>query len=309
MADPAATGYMEPQDTTGQYGRFDFATDQKLARVRTLTLVKVYFVTTINEVVGTGTVDVQPLVNMVDGNAANSTEHGVVFQIPYVRLQSSTNAIICDPQEGDIGLALICDRDTSGVRNAKGFADPGSRRRFDFADGIYLGSILTTTPTQYLRFIQDGGIQIADNLNNSIIINASGVSVVDKYGNNLILNANGVAMNDQFGHSFFSDANGAAMRDTAGNQVVVNSAANSVSMTDATGNTLGVGAAGVNGNGGGVNFSTVGGVMFITGDLNVSGTIFSPTVSATTVNASGVGLSTHVHFENGPGNFTGTGIG
>lgn len=99
--------------------------------------------------------DVQPLVTQIDG-AGNVEPHAVIHNVPFVRIQGGTNAIIIDPVAGDIGLALFASRDISAVKKNKAVSPPGSRRRYDLADGIYLGGVLNSAPTQYLEYTTDG---------------------------------------------------------------------------------------------------------------------------------------------------------
>lgn len=132
-----------------------FLIHQVLAAVSTAKLVRVEAVTNAGDLSPVGFVDVLPLVNQVDGDD-NAVPHGVVHNIPYFRLQGGTNAVILDPQIGDIGLCIFADRDISAVKNAKDVANPGSKRRFDMADGLYYGGHLNGVPQQYIRFSADG---------------------------------------------------------------------------------------------------------------------------------------------------------
>ena len=106
-------------------------------------------------VAAAGSVDVHPLVNQVDGSGV-ATPHGTIFGLPYIRLQGGANGIIIDPAVGDIGLAVFCDRDISSVKANKAQANPGSWRRYNPSDGIYIGGILNAVVSQYLQFA--GGI-------------------------------------------------------------------------------------------------------------------------------------------------------
>jgi phage baseplate assembly protein gpV len=128
-----------------------FLIHQVLAAVSTAKLVRVEAVTNAGDLSPVGFVDVMPLVNQVDGDD-NAVPHGVVHNIPYFRLQGGSNAVILDPQVGDIGACIFADRDISAVKNAKDVANPGSKRRFDMADGLYIGGYLNAVPQQYVRF-------------------------------------------------------------------------------------------------------------------------------------------------------------
>lgn len=153
-----ADGYQGAQnagDGAGAFGAQSFLVRQILSRVNTCTLVKVVAVTNAGGVSPVGFVDVQPLVNQVDG-AGNAVPHGVLHHLAYFRLQGGTNAVILDPQVGDIGIAVFADHDISSVAAGKAQANPGSWRRFNMADGLYIGGVLNGTPVQYVQFSASG---------------------------------------------------------------------------------------------------------------------------------------------------------
>lgn len=103
-------------------------------------------------------VSVQPMVNQVDGSG-NQEPHGIVYNLPCFRLQGGSSAVVLDPVVGDIGEAIICDRDISVVKTTGAVSQPGSRRQNDWADGCYFGAFLGSAPTQYVQFTS-GGINI-----------------------------------------------------------------------------------------------------------------------------------------------------
>lgn len=105
-----------------------------------------------------GTVDVLPMVSQITGGGT-PVPHGIVYGLPFVRWQAGSSAVILDPVAGDIGLAVFCSRDISAVKANRAPAQPGSRRQFDMADGVYCGGILNGAPTQFLR-LNAAGIQI-----------------------------------------------------------------------------------------------------------------------------------------------------
>jgi hypothetical protein len=116
---------------------------------------KVLSVTNDGGVAPVGFVSLQPMVNQLDGYG-NAMPHGEIFNVPYFRLQGGANAIILDPQVGDIGWAGFADRDISSVKATKAQANPGSRRKFSMADAVYMGGILNGTPSQYVAFSSSG---------------------------------------------------------------------------------------------------------------------------------------------------------
>lgn len=125
-----------------------------MSKIQTVTLVKVIAVNG-SGVEPVGTVDVQPLVQMIDG-AGNVYAVGKIFSVPYFRLQGGANAIICDPVVGDIGLCAFASRDISAVKRNKAESAPSSRRQHDWNDGLYIGGFLNGTPAQYVQFGSDG---------------------------------------------------------------------------------------------------------------------------------------------------------
>lgn len=111
------------------------------------------------------TVDVQPMVAQVD-QTGTATPHGIIRNVPVSRLQAGATAIVIDPQVGDIGVAVCADRDISSAIANQAPSNPGSFRRFDWADAIYLFGIASTAPTMC-----------------SIAVNASGVTISGDNGN------------------------------------------------------------------------------------------------------------------------------
>lgn len=142
-------------DNASDIGRMSFIIRSALSGVRTSIPVKVIAVTNSGGISPIGTVDVQPLVSAVDG-AAKTWPHAVIYNVPYMRIQGGANAVILDPQVGDIGIATICDRDISTVKNSGVVSAPGSTRKHDMSDAVYLMTIIGAAPTQYVQFTTAG---------------------------------------------------------------------------------------------------------------------------------------------------------
>lgn len=152
---PSYQGAEEFTSRTSDLNALHFLFQRLLKGVWTTMPVQVKAVSSSGGVAPIGTVDLQPLVHQIDGRG-NSVPHGVIAGVPYSRLQGGANAIILDPQVGDIGLAAFAMRDISAVI-AKGAPNiPGSRRAYDPSDAIYLFSIYGGNPTQYVRFSSAG---------------------------------------------------------------------------------------------------------------------------------------------------------
>ena len=178
MADEENKGYGQqgPSDNSSEYNALMFTINQRLARVRTMTIVKVIAVENDGGVAPVGFVDVQPIVKQLDG-ASNATPHGTIFNVPYTRIQGGKNAVIIDPAVDDIGWMAVADRDISAVKSTKAEAQPGSLRKFDLADGVYMGGILNGVPEQYVRFFGTG-IELADKNNNKLTSGPTGWTFV-----------------------------------------------------------------------------------------------------------------------------------
>jgi len=187
-------GQQDPFTPNSDFTVTAFIVSQMMARLDTMKLVKVTKVTGGGgAIAAAGTVDVQPLVSQIDG-AGNTTPHGTVSNIPWFRLQGGKSAIICDPVVGDIGYVSCADRDISNVKSAKAVSPPGSRRKYNIADGIYVGAVLVEAPEQYLVFTPGGGFKLLDKFGNSIEGKTSGLVLTDKTGNVVEMSAAGIAM-------------------------------------------------------------------------------------------------------------------
>ena len=128
---------------------------QLLAKIQTATIVKIIACTNDGGVSPVGFVDVLPMVNQIDGQG-NPTPHTTIYNIPYLRAQGGANAVILDPQAGDIGVCVFASRDISKIKTTKAQGNPGSFRQYSFSDGLYLGGMLNGTPTQFIRFSSAG---------------------------------------------------------------------------------------------------------------------------------------------------------
>jgi hypothetical protein len=171
-------GLQFPSDSNSDGTKAAFIFRQMLARVDTLVLVKVVAVAPGkgSPPIG-GTVDVQPLVNQIDGaTPPNSTPHGTVYGLPYSRWRCGPWEIVGDPVVGAIGVALCCSRDISVVKNTKAQANPGSQRRFTIADGLFvpLGSFFDGAAAATIFLKPDGTINITDQNNNSFVSSTEG---------------------------------------------------------------------------------------------------------------------------------------
>lgn len=184
------SGLESPNTDSGQYNALSFMVRRIVGENSHATLVQVKSCTNDGGLSPVGFVDVHPLVNQLDGSG-KAVPHGTVHELPYFRLQGGANAIICDPEPGDIGIAVFADQDISSVKATKAEANPGSYRHFDMADGLYLGGFLNGTPSQYVQF-NNGGITITTpndvnvNADGNVTVNAGADCNVNATGNVLV---------------------------------------------------------------------------------------------------------------------------
>ncbi len=148
-------GQLQPASTWGDFNNMAFVIQQAMAKMQTATLVRVESCTNAGTLTAVGFVDITPLVNQIDGQNS-SVPHTTIYNVPYLRIQGGANAVILDPQVGDIGLAVFASRDISNVKSSKKQSPPASHRQYSFSDAIYLGGLLNGVPSQYVQFNADG---------------------------------------------------------------------------------------------------------------------------------------------------------
>lgn len=169
----APAGQQRPSANQGEYNRIIFAVQQALGKMQTATLVRVEKCTNNGGLSPVGLVDVTPMVNQID-NMGNPTPHVTIYNIPYFRLQGGANAVIIDPEPGDIGLCCFASRDISKIKSTKKQGNPGSLRQYSFSDGLYVGGMLNGTPSQYVQF-NAAGIKMHSPV--AIVLNAPTVTI------------------------------------------------------------------------------------------------------------------------------------
>lgn len=155
-------GNAELNTTSNPYNMIDFIIRQSLLGINTCEPVEVV-------AINGDFVDVKPLVYQIDGEN-NSVEQRVIYSLPFIRLQSGENGILINPQVGDLGLALYCQRDISAIKKAKKASIPSSKRVFNKGDGVFIGGLgnINKAPTRFIEFTNNGVIITG---NNSITLN------------------------------------------------------------------------------------------------------------------------------------------
>ena len=155
MAGSTYVGQSPFGDGNSELNRTEFIVRQVLNKMETATLVVV-------RAVNDTSVNVQPMVAQIDG-AGTAYPHSIIHNVPIFSVRAGNSAIVIKPVVGDIGLAIFCHNDISSAKRTRKPTSPASRRRFDWADALYLGGFLGSEPTQYIRFDADGiAIHAAD---------------------------------------------------------------------------------------------------------------------------------------------------
>lgn len=178
-------GWQDAFAASDHFNAVSFLIRQAMAGSVHVALVLVKAVTASSVAGAPPTVNVQPMVAQVDQTGV-AVPHGTIYQLPTFRLQAGASAMVMDPQIGDIGVCLFADRDISSAVANQAPSNPGSFRRFDWADGIYLGGIARINPTQFVSFTTAG---ITVTTPKDVTVNAaSGTVTVNANKANIISN-------------------------------------------------------------------------------------------------------------------------
>ncbi|CDL86943.1 hypothetical protein [Xenorhabdus cabanillasii] len=164
----------DPQVTIGGAMTQEAVIWSLIGKMGTVTICKVLKVHG-GGVAPVGYVDILPLVQQVDG-AGNIYQTATVYNVPYFRYQGGANAVILDPKAGDLGFCFTASRDISKVKRMRGSAPPGSKRKYDIADSLYIGGLLNGAPSQFVHFLESG-------------INVVSTGEINMRGTKIILNA------------------------------------------------------------------------------------------------------------------------
>lgn len=160
MRQLGSAGVASFTDFSCEYNQLVFLIRRIMGRINVGGPVKVIKVTPSGLGANVGLIDVQPLINQVDG-FGTPISAGIIHNLIYFRLQSGNSAIVIDPQVGDIGFAVYSDRDMSVVKRTQAQANPGSKRRFDVADGVYFGGVLGGAASHFLEFDPVNGVRLS----------------------------------------------------------------------------------------------------------------------------------------------------
>ena len=150
--------FTNPSTASDKLEAMKFVIARELNKVNTVTLGKVLKCTNSGALSLVGYVDIQPIVNQMDSKDQGLAQP-ILYNVPYMRVQGGSNAVIIDPKAGDIGICLFASRDISSIKNTRKQGNPASLRTFSLSDGLYIGGVLNGEPSQYVRF-SDSGIEL-----------------------------------------------------------------------------------------------------------------------------------------------------
>jgi hypothetical protein len=160
-----AVSQQTASDSATEFAVLQFLISSYVAQMATSTLVRVISCTNSGGLSPWGMVDVQPVISQLSGDNT-AVQHQRLFRLPYCRIQGGKNAVIIDPEAGDLGVAIFASRDISALKKQEAIdqvasgdirgVPPSSDRQFSMADGLYLGGVLNAVPEQFVRFSTDG---------------------------------------------------------------------------------------------------------------------------------------------------------
>lgn len=168
-----------PEQTVAGAAQDMYIINNLIANIHTMMPVKILSVTVPSDILAPiGRCEVLPLVQQIDGSN-NVYPMGKIINVPYLRVQGGSNAIVIDPQVGDVGLCGFCERDISIVKRTGELSAPDTRRKYDINSAVYMFTMMSETPTQYIHFKSSGiDIKTTGDLNiNGLIIKADGTLV------------------------------------------------------------------------------------------------------------------------------------
>jgi hypothetical protein len=133
-----------------------FIITKLLLGVHTCQLVKVLAVNPVSGKVGFLTV--QPLVLDTDTSGVVIAQ-SPIYNVPYMRYQGGSSAVILDPVVNDIGIAIFAEDDITNIKQTLAAGAAATNRSHSTADALYIGGVLNPDATQYVQF-QPGGAGI-----------------------------------------------------------------------------------------------------------------------------------------------------
>lgn len=126
-----------------------FIIERLIRGVNVCQIVEVLAVTPVNDRVGF--VTVQPVIQETDTSGVVLPQVPI-YNVPFMRYQSGSSAVIMDPTVGDRGLALFSQEDITSFKKTLQDGPAATDRAHSTADALYIGGVLNSAPTQYVKF-------------------------------------------------------------------------------------------------------------------------------------------------------------
>lgn len=162
-----------PEQTVAGAAQDMYIINNLIANIHTMMPVKILSVTVpSDDLAPIGRCEVLPLVQQIDGSN-NVYPMGKIINVPYLRVQGGKNAIVIDPQVGDVGLCGFCERDISIVKRTGDVSAPDTRRKYDINSAVYMFSMMSGVPEQYIHF-KSSGIDIKS----TGVVNINGLNIL-----------------------------------------------------------------------------------------------------------------------------------
>ncbi len=115
-------------------------------------------------------------------SAEDAVPHGIVYGVPYFRMQGGPWAIVLDPAANDFGFIIAAARDITAVEANPGIQTPGSLRKYSYSDGIYVGGVFNAVPKGTLELKPDGSWTLTDGFGNVLQGDANGITATPASG-------------------------------------------------------------------------------------------------------------------------------
>lgn len=199
-----------PEQTVPGAAQDQYIIENLISKIHTMMPVKILSVTVPDdELAPIGRCEVLPLVQQIDGSN-NVYPMGKIINVPYLRVQGGENAIVIDPKVGDVGLCGFCERDISIVKRTGELSAPDTRRRYDINSAVYMFTMMSGTPTQYIHFKSN---EIHIKSPTKIVLDAPEVVATGTIDAAIDVTTNNISLKDHV-HPQDSDSAGNTQQDT-----------------------------------------------------------------------------------------------
>ena len=92
-------------------------------------------------------------------SGGQNVELGIIYHVPYLKLQSGSIGIKIKPVAGDVGEVIFNNRDISLIKKivggAKKFCQAGSHGKCEWESAVYVMSLFMDAPASFIELIGD----------------------------------------------------------------------------------------------------------------------------------------------------------